>query len=37
MGEAKYSAYLKGNSENIESLETNLFRYRPEFSYVPER
>ncbi len=34
MGETKYANYLKSNSENIESMETHLVRYRPEFSYM---
>jgi len=37
MGEAKYAAYLKSNSDNIESIETHLVRYRPEFSHIPEK
>lgn len=37
LGDAKYAAYLKANSENIESVERHLVRYRPEFSYAPEK
>jgi hypothetical protein len=37
MGEAKYAAYLKSNAENVETIETNLIRYRPEFSHIPAK
>jgi len=37
MGEAKYAAYLKSNAENVETMERHLVRYRPEFSYMPEK
>lgn len=36
MGEAKYAGFIKKLGEVIDSSETNLIRYRPEFSYVPE-
>ncbi len=34
MGETKYANYLKSNSENIESVERHLVRYRSDFSYI---
>lgn len=37
MGEAKFAAYLKSNAENVESVESQLIRFRPEFSYIPAK